>query len=87
MTQNEFEKSLKIKLLKRLCSFFEWALQYLKKIAHEKWNTQIDFFSLLPWAAQTAQTEEFMFKMWLINQLYIKLGPQRTLVGGYVVVK
>ena len=45
------------------------------------------FFSLLPRAAQMARTEEFMFKTWLLDQLYIKLGPQRTLVGGYVVVK
>ena len=26
-------------------------------------KTQIHFFSLLPWAAQTAQTEEFMFQI------------------------
>ena len=31
------------------------------------------FFSLLPWAAQTTQTE-FLSKMWLIDQLYIELG-------------
>ena len=54
-----------------LCSFFVQTLQYLKRNAHEKWNTQIDFFSLLPWAAQMAKTEEFMFQMWLIHQLYV----------------
>ena len=36
-------------------------------------KTQIHFFSLLPWAAQTAQTEELCSKLWLIDQLYIEL--------------
>ena len=46
---------------------------FTKKILHPKsWKnhpqkllrkTQIHFFSLLPWAAQTAQTEEFMFQI------------------------
>ena len=45
---------------------------FTKKILHPKsWKkhpqkllrkTQIHFFSLLPWAAQMAETEEFMFQ-------------------------
>ena len=27
-----------------------------------KWKLKYPFFSLLPWAAQMAQTEEFMFQ-------------------------
>ena len=43
-------------------------LQYFQKKAHKNHpqkllrKTQIHFFSLLPWAAQMAQTEEFMFQ-------------------------
>ena len=32
-------------------------------------------FSLLPWDAQRAKEENYCFKMCLIDQLYIKLGP------------
>ena len=41
------------------------------------WSEILIFFI----AAQTAQTEEFMLqnKMWLIDQLYIKLGPRLSL--------
>ena len=55
-----------------LCNFLVRTLQYLKKNAHKKLkkntlkscseNIKSTFFSLLPWAAQMAQTEEFMFQ-------------------------
>ena len=74
-----------------LCNFLVRTLQYLKeefefvfkklkkppsKVAQKN---QHPLFSLLPWAAQTAQTEEFMFqnsKIRLIEQLYIELGTK-----------
>ena len=39
-------------------------------------KTQIHFFFLTAWAAQTAQTEEFIFQnvAYYIDQLYIELG-------------
>ena len=57
------------------------ALEKLKKITLKTclmWGTVMRLpdlcFALLPRAAQTAQTEEFMFNMWLIDKMYIKLG-------------
>ena len=62
-----------------LCSFFVRALQYLKRNAHEKWHTQIDFFPLLPWAAQMAQTEEFMFQNVACRPTVYKAGGRSAL--------
>ena len=51
-----------------------FALKKLKKHPQKlSRKTQVHFFSLLHWAAQTAQTEECS-ELWLIDQLYIELG-------------
>ena len=42
--------------------------------------TQIHFFFLTAWAAQTAQTE----KMWPIDQLYIELGSRQLMILSFI---
>ena len=46
-------------------------------------NTEIDFFSLLLWAAQTAQTEEFMFQNVAYRPAVYRTGNIGWL-GGHV---
>ena len=43
-------------------------------------KTQIHFFSLLPWAAQMAQTEEFMFQI-------VAYRPTVYRTGGLAIIK
>ena len=43
-------------------------------------KTQIHFFSLLPWAAQTAQTEEFMFQNVAYRPTVYKTGTATILI-------
>ena len=38
-------------------------------------KTQIHFFSLLPWLPKRPKQKNSRFKMWLIEKLYIELGP------------
>ena len=38
---------------------------------------QIHFFSLLPWAAQTAQTEEFMFQIVAYRPTVYRTGVKK----------
>ena len=73
------QKKFKEKFIKELlCNFLVQKLQYenLKK-PPSSWSEVLIFFI----TAQKAQTEEFMLqnKMWLIDQLYIKLGPRLSL--------
>jgi hypothetical protein len=41
-------------------------------------KTQIHFFSLLPWAAQTAKTEEFMFQIVAYRPTVYRTGTYYT---------
>ena len=54
-----------------------------KKIPTKSWKnhpqTQIHFFSLLPWGVQTAKTEEFMFQNVAVYKLFIKLRCAHSL--------
>ena len=71
--------------------FKSWVVAYFQPkmkskkslfFGNESWKTtfkssqeNLQSFFLLPWAAQTAFSEQFMFKIWFIDQLYINLGP------------